>query len=93
MAFEQKPNSGTLSRNENMREGKKDAEYSGSAFIGGVKYFVDAWVNEFKSGPNAGKKYFSIKFKPKQSGGSPSHQTQQAQKTQQTSPGNSDVPF
>lgn len=79
MAYEQKPNSGTLSRNDKMREGKQDAEYTGSALIDGVEYWLNAWVNEFKSGPNQGKKYFSVKFNPKQPavGGSLNRQSQQ----------------
>jgi hypothetical protein len=87
MTFEQKPNTGILSRNDKMREGKQDAEFRGSALIDGVEYWVDAWVNEFKSGPNQGKKYFSVKFRPKeqqQSGGS----SQQKQ-----APDDIDVPF
>lgn len=70
MAYEIKPNSGSLFRNENRRPDKtrddgsvvKDAEYAGSAVIDGVEYFVDAWVNEAKTG----KKYFGLRFKPKQ---------------------------
>lgn len=79
MAFEQKPNTGSLFRNEKMREGKQDAEYTGSALIDGVEYYVNAWVNEIKSGEKQGKKYFNMQFKPKQqSGGSSSQQTRQA---------------
>lgn len=75
--YEIKPNTGSLFRVED-RKSDTHPEYSGSALIEGVEYFVDAWVNEVKSGPKAGKKYFSFKFKPKQqqSGGS-SRQTQQ----------------
>lgn len=79
MAYEQKPDTGSLFRNEKMREGKKDAEYTGSALIDGVEYWVNAWVNEVKSGANAGKKYFNMQYKPKeerqQSGGSSSQQS------------------
>lgn len=77
MAYEAKPNTGSLFRVED-RKSDTHPEYSGSALIGGVEYFVDAWVNEVKSGPKMGKKYFSFKFKPKQqSGGSTSQQAQQ----------------
>jgi len=71
MAFEQKPNSGSLFRNE---EKKSDthAEYKGSAMIDGVEYWMDGWVNEIKSGEKAGKKYFNLKFKPKE------HRSQQS---------------
>lgn len=75
--YEMKPNTGSLFRVED-RKSDTHPEYSGSALIDGVEYFVDAWVNEVKSGPKAGKKYFSFKFKPKQqqSGGSSSRQSQ-----------------
>jgi hypothetical protein len=88
MAYEQKPNTGILSRNEKMREGKQDAEFTGSALIDGVEYWLNGWVNEFKSGPNQGKKYFSIKFNPKQqqSGGS-------SQQSRQAPPDDVDIPF
>ncbi len=75
MAYEQKPNTGSLFKNEKKREGKQDAEYTGSALIEGEEFWVNAWVNEVKSGENAGKKYFAMQFKPKQqSGGSSSRQ-------------------
>jgi hypothetical protein len=66
MAYEQKPNSGSLFRNEKQREGKQDAEYTGSAIVDGVEYWVNAWVNEVQSGDKKGKKYFSMKFKAKE---------------------------
>lgn len=80
MAYEQKPNSGSLFREEN-KKSDTHADYSGSALIDGVEYWVSGWVNEVKSGAKAGKKYLSIKFKPKEqqeSGGSSSQQTQQS---------------
>jgi len=59
MAFEQKPNSGTLFRNEEKRtENSPDA--SGTALIGGVKYKISGWI---KQGQN-GKRFTSLSFKP-----------------------------
>lgn len=74
MAYETKPNTGSLFRNEKKTE-DTHADYNGSAVIDGVDYWVNAWINEIKSGENAGKKYMSLKFKEKeargqQSGGS-----------------------
>lgn len=79
MAFEKKPNTGSLFRVDD-RKSDTHPEFSGTALIDGVEYFMDAWVNEVKSGPKAGKKYFSLKFKAKQqqSGGSSSQQTRQS---------------
>jgi len=53
---------GALFKNKNMREGKKDPEYKGSATIGGVEYWVSSWINTSK----AGEKYMSLNFKPKE---------------------------
>ncbi|MBK9497349.1 MAG: hypothetical protein IPO08_23075 [Xanthomonadales bacterium] len=36
-------------------------DYKGSATVGGVDYFMDAWVNTADSG----RKYMSVKFKEK----------------------------
>lgn len=70
MAFSPKPNTGTLFKNDN-KQSDRDPWYKGSALVDGVEYWVDAWVNEIKSGENKGRKYLSLKYKPKdqQSGG------------------------
>lgn len=58
-------NSGILTRNERQRN-DKDPGYQGSINIDGKEYWLSAWVNEGKSGGKLeGKKYFSIKAKPK----------------------------
>lgn len=66
MAYEQKPNSGSLFKNDR-KEQDTHADYRGSAVIAGVDHWIDAWINESSSGV----KYMSLKFKPKdqQSGG------------------------
>lgn len=65
-------NSGTLGKNDRMREGKKDAEYRGQCEIHcphcnrNFGMWLDAWVNV--GGPNSkkpGQKFFGLKFKPK----------------------------
>lgn len=53
------PNSGILSRNQK-RESDKHPEFTGSAEVNGVEYWLSAWVNEGDKG-----KYFKISFKPK----------------------------
>ncbi len=62
MAFEIKPDSGSLFRNDR-KETDSHPLYKGSALIGGVEYWLDAWLNE---SPNLGVKYMSLKFKPKE---------------------------
>ncbi len=56
-------NSGVLFKNEEKREGKKDPDYRGQADIGGVLYWLDAWINEAKKD---GRKFLSIRFKEKE---------------------------
>ena len=58
---------GALFKNKNMREGKKDPEYKGSATIGGVEYWVSSWINTSK----AGEKYMSMNFKAKEQQAAP----------------------
>lgn len=87
MAYEQKPNTGSLFRNEDKKQ-DTHADYNGSALVDGVEYYVDAWINEVKSGPKAGKKYFAMKFKPKQQQGGSS--SQQRQSSPDVDP---DIPF
>jgi uncharacterized protein (DUF736 family) len=60
--YEVKPNTGSLFANDKKREGKQDADYRGSALVGGVEYWLDAWVNTAQS---TGKKYLAIKLKAK----------------------------
>jgi len=74
MAYEPKPDSGSLFKNEK-REKDTHAQYRGEAVIDGVSYFMDAWVNETKA---TGKKYFSIKFKKKNKQAASSPRTTQS---------------
>jgi hypothetical protein len=60
MAYEMKPDTGSLFKNDR-REKDTHANARGSALIGGVEYWVDAWTNETQSGD----KYQSLKFKRK----------------------------
>jgi len=53
------PNSGILSKNEKMKS-DKSPPYSGRAEIGGVEYWISAWVKEGQYG-----RFFSLSFKPK----------------------------
>jgi hypothetical protein len=53
---------GVLFKNKQKRPDKKDADYRGNATINGVEFWLDAWINEPKSG---GDKFMSIKFKAK----------------------------
>lgn len=52
---------GALFKNKNMREGKKDPDYSGVAEIDGNRYYMDAWINVSKNQ----EKYLGVRFKLK----------------------------
>lgn len=59
-------NTGILARNERKRPDKKDPDFSGQCEVGGVQYWLSAWVKE--AGPqakNPGSRFFSLSFKPK----------------------------
>jgi hypothetical protein len=60
MAYEVKPNTGSLFKNDKMKN-EKSPTYTGTVNIDGVDYWQSAWVNETKDG----KKYFSQKFNRK----------------------------
>ncbi len=66
MAYETKPNTGSLFRNDK-KETDSHPDYKGSGLIGGVDHFLDAWINT----SNSGVKYMSLKFKPKETRGEP----------------------
>lgn len=71
------PNSGILSRVKD-RKSDKHPEFSGSAEIDGVDYWMSAYVNEGEKG-----KYFKITFKPKEQQGNSGGTSQRQQKPQQ----------
>lgn len=60
MAFEMKPNTGSLFKNDR-REKDSQPHAKGSALIDGIEYWISAWTNESKSG----EKYQSLKFERK----------------------------
>lgn len=60
MAYEMKPDSGSLFKNDK-RDKDTHPHAKGSALIDGVEFWVDAWTNTDKNG----NKYQSLKFKRK----------------------------
>lgn len=59
-------NTGTLSRNDRQRPDSRDPEFTGHINVGGVEYWLSAWVKT--AGPNAkkpGSKFFSLAIRPK----------------------------
>ena len=76
MAYETKPNTGSLFKNDK-KETDSHPDYKGSGIIDGVDYWLDSWINT----SNAGVKYMSLKFKPKDAqtgGGMTSRQSEPA---------------
>lgn len=77
------PNSGILSKNQK-RKSDKHPEYTGSAEIDGVEYWLGAWVNESDKG-----KYFKISFTRKEE----QSQQQSASSQRRREPDDDEVPF
>jgi uncharacterized protein (DUF736 family) len=77
MAYEQRPNTGSLFRNDK-KEADTHADYRGTALVGGVEYWLDAWINESSSG----SKYMSLKLKPKNGAGLHENMNRTAQRPQ-----------
>lgn len=67
---------GVLFRNKEKEDGDSKPDYTGSAQVQGVDFFMDAWINEAESG----RKYMSVKFKPKQKQRSAAPRTHQQMK-------------
>lgn len=61
MAYETKPNTGALFKNEN-KATENHPDYSGTCLINGVEMFFDGWIKTAETG----RKWMSFSFKPKQ---------------------------
>jgi len=59
-------NSGMLARNDR-KESEKHPDFKGSINVGGVDYWLSAWVKEGKPGGKMeGRKFFSLSVSPKE---------------------------
>jgi len=63
MAYETKELTGALFKND-QKEDETHADFNGSAKIGGVEYWVNAWTKTYKK-DGVERKYFSLSFRPK----------------------------
>lgn len=96
MAYEQKPNTGSLFKNDR-KEADTHPDYKGSALIDGLgDCWLDAWINTAKDG----SRYMSLKIKPKEArqGGNPGSNATYGSGNRQPEPASqfdddSDVPF
>jgi hypothetical protein len=59
MAFEQRDNSGSLFRNDKATSDRHPT-HKGKAKIGGVEYWISAWIKDGKDG----SRFFSLSFEP-----------------------------
>lgn len=55
-------NSGALFKNDR-KDNDRHPDYKGQALIGGVEYWLSAWIKEPRAG---GQKYMSLSLTPKQ---------------------------
>lgn len=84
---EQRDNDGSLFRNQK-KTTEKHPDYTGKATIGGVEYWLSAWVKWPKSG---GEKFMSLAFTPKDE--QPTSAPKFAPPTQAQPPAGDDLPF
>ncbi len=61
MGYEQRDNTGSLFKSTRKTE-PSHADYDGQAKVNGTEYWLNAWINQTKDG----RKYLSVKLKPKQ---------------------------
>lgn len=66
-------NKGVLFKNDR-KDSEKHPDYKGNINIDGAEYWLDAWINEART---SGKKFMSLRIKPKLEGGQPKPQAQQ----------------
>ena len=60
MAYEQRDMSGSLFKNERKTQ-PSHADYNGTIMVGGVEYWLNAWIKDGKRG-----KFMSLSVKPKE---------------------------
>ena len=60
MAYEKKPNTGSLFKNER-KELDTHADYAGDVLVDGVEYWIDAYLKR----PEGKKPFMSLRFRPK----------------------------
>ncbi len=85
--FEMKPESGNLFKNQR-KEKETHPDYQGECLVGGVSYYMSAWVKTAESG----RRWMSFSFKPKQQAQTPKPRPQQRQQPVEDDD-LSDVPF
>jgi hypothetical protein len=88
MAYEQKPETGALFKNER-KTTEQHPNMTGSALIDGVAYFVDAWTNTKPDG----SKYQSLKFKRKDKQASPVERRMAEASPKSLAEMDDDIPF
>ena len=55
-------NSGSVFKNDRKREGKKDADYTGSINVDGVEYWINGWLKKSDDKPS----WLSLSVSPKE---------------------------
>ena len=60
MAYEMRPNTGSLFKNKR-KEQPNHPDYAGTVLVGGVEYFLNGWLKQTQ----AGEKFFSLSLREK----------------------------
>lgn len=74
--YEHKENKGSLFKNKN-KERDSQSDYKGTANVGGVQYWMNAWLNKDKNGDT----YMGFTFNPIEE----KYRKQETQQTKETS--------
>lgn len=85
----QKEGEGVLFKNKRQRD-SKDPGYQGSITIGGVEYWLSAWLNEAKT---TNEKYFGLRVKRKSDQSTASSSQPPPSSKPDPQPEEDDVPF
>lgn len=85
---------GVLFKNEEKDDDHPNwADYKGSAELDGTEYWVSGWIKEGKNGKLKGKKFLSLAFQPKESGGCGGSKSSKRDDGGGKKSGDSDIPF
>lgn len=88
--YETRDNTGRLFKVEEDKKRERGPDYSGTALVDGVEYFMDAWLKTADSG----RKWMSFSFKAKEKQAAPAvKQPAQPQRRRDTPEDDSDIPF
>jgi len=89
MAYEIRENSGSVFKNNRKREGKKDADYTGTINVEGVEYWINGWLKKSDDKPS----WLSLSVSPKEQKPQSSQKSKSDDFDDLDSENDDDIPF